>query len=236
MSLNDIIILSGVFYYIKGVHMPFKGAIFDVDGVIIDTAHIHHKSWEVVLKKHGIKFTYADFKSKVDGLPRAKGAAKILPHFTKKQINHVFEEKQKYFLKFLDKEKIKVFYSTVSLIKKLKKHGIKLAMASSSRNAANNLKKVGLFKHFHVDAEGAYVKRGKPYPDLFLKAAKNLKVKPADCVVFEDAQIGLIAAKRAGMKSVGVKRDVNNKLRGADLIVKDLGAVSIKKLESLFLL
>jgi beta-phosphoglucomutase len=214
--------------------MPFKGAIFDVDGVIIDTAHIHHKSWEVVLKKYGIKFTYADFKSKVDGLPRAKGAARILPHFTKEQINHVFEEKQKYFLIFLNKEKIKVFHSTVALMKKLKKHGIKLAMASSSRNAANNLKKVGLFKHFHVDAEGAYVKRGKPFPDLFLKAAKKLKLKPEDCVVFEDAQIGLIAAKRAGMRSVGVKRDVNNKLKGADLIVKDLRQVNIAKLEKLF--
>jgi beta-phosphoglucomutase len=214
--------------------MKFRGAIFDVDGVIIDTAHIHHKSWEIVLKKYGIKFTYADFKSKVDGLPRAKGAAKILPNFSGKQINHVFDEKQKYFLIFLEKEKIKVFHSTVILMKKLKKHGIKLAMASSSRNAANNLKKVGLFKHFHVDAEGAYVKRGKPFPDLFLKAAKKLKLKPEDCVVFEDAQIGLIAAKRAGMKSVGVKRDSKNKLKGADLIVKDLRQVNIARLEALF--
>lgn len=214
--------------------MEFRGAIFDVDGVIIDTAHIHHKSWEVVLKKYGIKFTYEDFKSKVDGLPRAKGAARILPGFSKKEIQHVFEEKQKHFLKFLDKEKIKVFHSTVNLIKKLKKHGIKLAMASSSRNAANNLKKVDLFKHFHIDAEGAYVKRGKPFPDLFLKAAKKLKLKPAECVVFEDAQIGLIAAKRAGMKSIGVKRDKNNRLKGADLTVKDLREISIKKLEALF--
>jgi beta-phosphoglucomutase len=214
--------------------MKFRGAIFDVDGVIIDTAHIHHKSWEVVLKKYGIKFTYADFKSKVDGLPRAKGAAKILPHFAEDQIQHVFEEKQKYFIKFLKKEKIKVFFSTVRLIKKLKKHGIKLAMASSSRNAANNLKKVGLFKHFHVDAEGAYVKKGKPFPDLFLKAAIKLKLKPEDCVVFEDAQIGLTAAKRAGMKSVGVKRDSKNRLKGADLIVKDLREVNIQKLEALF--
>lgn len=214
--------------------MKFRGAIFDVDGVIIDTAHIHHKSWEIVLKKYGMKFTYRDFKSKIDGLPRAIGAAKILPHFTKAQINHVFEEKQKYFIKFLGKEKIKVFHSTVALIKKLKKYGIKLAMASSSRNAAGNLKKVKLFKHFHVDAEGAYVKRGKPFPDLFLKAAKKLKLKPEDCVVFEDAQIGLIAAVRAGMKCVGVKRDKNNRLKGADLIVKDLRFVSIKKLEALF--
>jgi beta-phosphoglucomutase len=219
---------------LKGDKMPFKGAIFDVDGVIIDTAHIHHKSWEIALKKYGIKFTYADFKSKVDGLPRAKGAKIILPHFTKDQINIVFEEKQEHFIRLLKKEKIRVFVSTVNLIKKLKKSGIKLAMASSSRNAAGNLKKVKLFKHFHVDAEGAYVKRGKPFPDLFLKAAKKLKLKPEDCVVFEDAQIGLIAAKRAGMKSVGVKRDAKNRLKGADLIVKDLREVNAAKLKALF--
>jgi beta-phosphoglucomutase len=214
--------------------MKFRGAIFDVDGVIIDTAHIHHKSWEKVLKKYGIKFTYEDFKSKIDGLPRAKGAKRVLPRFSDKELRHVFEEKQGYFLEFLKKGKIKVFHSTVALIKKLKKHGIRLAVASSSRNAAANLKKVRLLRHFHTDAEGAYVKRGKPFPDLFLKAAKKLKLKPGECVVFEDAQIGLIAAKRAGMKSVGVKRDKKNKLSGADMIVNDLKDVTISKLEALF--
>jgi beta-phosphoglucomutase len=214
--------------------MKFEGAIFDIDGVVIDTAHMHHKSWETVLKKYGMKFTYGDFKSKIDGLPRAKGAKRILPHFSNKQIQHVFEEKQKHFIRFLEKGKIKVFYSTVALIKKLKKHGIKLAMASSSRNAAASLKKVKLYRHFHIDAEGAYVKRGKPYPDLFLKAAKRLKVKPENCVVFEDAQIGIIAAKRAGMKSVGIKRDKHNRLSKADLIVSDLSKVTVARLESMF--
>jgi len=214
--------------------MKLKGAIFDVDGVIIDTAHIHHRSWETVLKKYGMKFTYADFKSKVDGLPRAKGAARILPRFTKEQIDHVFREKQKYFLIYLKKGRIKVFGSTVALIKKMKKRGIKLAMASSSRNAANILKKARLFKLFDIDAEGAFVKRGKPFPDLFLKAARRLKLKPESCVVFEDAQIGIEAALKAGMKCVGVKRDAKNKLKGADLIVGDLRELSIRKLESLF--
>lgn len=214
--------------------MRFRGAIFDVDGVVIDTAHIHHKSWEAALKKYGIKFTYADFKNKIDGLPRAKGARRILPGFSKKQIQAVFEEKQEYFIKFLKKEKITVFKSTVSLIKKLKKNRVKIAMASSSRNAVGNLKKAGLYRYFDTDAEGAYVKRGKPYPDLFLKAAKRLKLPPEDCVVFEDAQIGLIAAKRAGMRSVGIKRDKKNRLSGSDLIVNDLKNVTIKKLEALF--
>jgi beta-phosphoglucomutase len=214
--------------------MRFRGAIFDVDGVVIDTAHIHHKSWEAALKKYGMKFTYADFKNKIDGLPRAKGARRILPDFSKKEIQHVFDEKQKHFVEFLKKGKIRVFKSTVDLIIKLKKHKIRIAMASSSRNAAGSLKKTGLYRHFDIDAEGAYVKRGKPYPDLFLKAAKRLKLKPEDCVVFEDAQIGLIAARRAGMRSVGIKRDVKNRLSGADLIVKDLRHVSVKKIESLF--
>ncbi|HRU38934.1 MAG TPA: beta-phosphoglucomutase family hydrolase [Candidatus Goldiibacteriota bacterium] len=214
--------------------MAFKGAVFDVDGVVIDTARIHHRSWQSALRKYGIKFTYRDFKSKVDGLPRAKGAKRILPGFSRKQIDKVFAEKQEYFLKYLSAGKIKVFSSTVRLIKQLKKRNIRIAMASSSRNAANSLKKAGLYSLFDVDAEGAYVKRGKPYPDIFIKAARKLGLKPSECVVFEDAQTGIQAAIAAGMKCVGIRREKINPINGADLIVSDLKETNFNIIESLF--
>jgi len=217
-----------------GAHMALKGAFFDVDGVVIDTAHIHHRSWRSALKKYNMKFTYRDFKSKVDGLPRAKGAKKILPHFSKKQIESVFEEKQAFFMKHLNTSSIKVFKSTVKLIRQLMKKKIKTAMASSSRNAANSLKRAGLYGLFDIDAEGAYVKKGKPHPDIFLRAAKKLGLKPSECVVFEDAQTGIKAALAAKMKCVGVRREKENVLKGADIIVNDLGRISYDSLAGLF--
>jgi beta-phosphoglucomutase len=214
--------------------MAFKGAIFDIDGVIIDTAHVHHLSWREVFKDYGIDFTFRDFKTKIDAMPREKGLKKIVPHLSDEMIKKEAARKQKFFIKFLDEIDVTVFMSTVKLIKDLRKRGIKVAMASSSKNAAPILKKLGYFTLFHTDARGAYVKRGKPYPDLFLKAAKKLKVKPHECVVFEDAQKGIEAAINAGMKSIGVKRDKDNPLKNADLIVPDLKHVSYAKIKALF--
>ncbi|MFP4465537.1 MAG: HAD family hydrolase [Candidatus Goldiibacteriota bacterium] len=212
--------------------MEFKAAIFDVDGVIVDTAHIHHKSWREVLKKYGVNFTFEDFKSTIDGMPRPKGAKKILPLFKPKDIDRICREKQEYFDIFLSKDRVKVFKSTVNMIKKLKKYGIKTAMASSSKNAEKILKKEGIYSLFDADARGAYVKKGKPYPDIFLKAAKMLKVKPYECVVFEDAQSGVTAAKKAGMKCVGISR--TGELKDTDITIGDMRSMNILKLQQLF--
>jgi len=212
----------------------FKGAIFDVDGVIIDTAHIHHKSWQAVLKKYGIDFTFKDFKDKIDGKPRAKGARTIMPGLDDPEIEEICGKKQEHFVKFLKKSEVKVFKSTVNFIRAIKKAGIKLAMASSSKNAGPILKKIKLYPLFDAEVEGASLKRGKPHPDIFLTAAKRLGLKPEECVVFEDAQIGIDAAVNAGIKSIAIERGGSSKIKGADLNVKDFSELSMKKIKALF--
>jgi beta-phosphoglucomutase len=213
--------------------MSFKGAIFDVDGVIVDTAPLHHQSWKIVLKRdYGMKFTFADFKNKIDGMPRAKGVKALLPEATDEEVEYVCDEKQKYFEILLEKKGVKVFKSAVQLIRDLKKRGIKLAMASSSRNARPILEREGIFQYFDMDAEGAMAKRGKPYPDIFLQAAKKLGLKPSECVVFEDAQIGLDAAIAGKIKCIGIARE--HKLKKADMMVKDIRYVTYEKINSLF--
>ncbi|MCE5301335.1 MAG: beta-phosphoglucomutase family hydrolase [Spirochaetia bacterium] len=212
----------------------FKGAIFDVDGVIVDTAHIHHKSWEAALEKYGIKLTFEDFKSRVDGKPRAKGAKTIMPGLNDAGIEELCAEKQRNFERILKTGNIKVFGSTLKLIKELKKRGIKIAMASSSRNAGTILKKVGVYTLFDAEIEGGLLPRGKPYPDIFLLAAAGLKLKPSECVVFEDAQIGINAAINGNIRCVAVNRDTTHMIKGANLRVRDLREVSYKKLENLF--
>lgn len=212
----------------------FRGAIFDVDGVIVDTAHIHHKSWEIVLKKYGINFAFKDFKSKVDGKPRAFGARTILPDASEEEINKICAEKQVQFERILKTGRIKVFKTTVDFIKMLKKKGIKLAMASSSKNAAPILKKVNIFPYFDAEVEGASLKKGKPHPDIFLIAAKRLKLRPSECIVFEDAQIGIDAAVNAKIKCAAINRDKSHLITGADIRVNDFRQLSFKKIQDLF--
>ncbi|MBN2753631.1 MAG: beta-phosphoglucomutase family hydrolase [Candidatus Goldbacteria bacterium] len=213
--------------------MELKAVIFDVDGVIIDTAPLHHKSWETVLKRdYNMKFTFADFKNKIDGMPRAKGVKALLPLADDKEVERICAEKQKFFEIYLKKNGVKIFKSTVNLIIKLKNEGIKVAMASSSKNAAPILKQEGIFKYFDIDAEGALAKKGKPFPDIFLRAAKKMKVKPSECAVFEDAQIGIDAANAAGMISIGVTRE--HKLNKTKLNVKNMREINVKKIRELF--
>ncbi len=219
---------------IKVKKIDFKGAIFDVDGVIIDTAHIHHKSWEKVLKKHNIDFSFQEFKNKIDGKPRSKGAKTILPNLSDSKIEKICSEKQMHFIKFLENSKIIVFKSTVNFIKKLKRAGIKIAMASSSKNAKPILKKIKLYSLFDAEVEGANLKHGKPHPEIFLKASKKLKLKPEECLVFEDAQIGIDAAIRAKMKCVAINRDDSYVIKGADILIKDLKDLTLKKINNLF--
>ena len=212
----------------------FKGAIFDVDGVIVDTAHIHHKSWEIVLKKYGINFTFKDFKSKVDGKPRAFGARTILPEATPAQIDDICAKKQEQFERILRTGRVKVFKTTVAFIKMLKSKGIKLAMASSSKNAGPILKKVKVYPYFDAEVEGALLEKGKPHPDIFLIASGKLGLKPSECIVFEDAQIGIDAAVNAKIKCVAINRDKSHLITGANLRVGDFRQLSLKKIQDLF--
>lgn len=213
--------------------MAFKGAVFDVDGVLIDTAYIHFLSWKEVFKKYNIDFTFDDFKKKIDGLPREKGIEKILPCVTNQELKRIARQKQKYFIYFLKKNKIKKIKGAKKFLISLKQKNIKIAIASSSRNAKRNLMKTGLYFLFDIDANGSEIKRGKPHPDIFLKAAKLLKIPPSDCVVFEDSQAGIDAAKKAGMKCIGIIRN-KNKLKNTDILIKDFSEINFKKIKYIF--
>ena len=113
----------------------------------------------------------------------------------------------------------------------MKKKGIKLAAASSSKNAVLILKKIGLYDMFNVNVSGADFKKGKPDPEIFLTAAARLKVEPAESIVFEDAQSGVEAAAAGGFKCVGINRHDNAAaLAKADRIVNDLSEISLAEI------
>ncbi len=211
-----------------------KGAIFDLDGVVVDTVPIHFKAWKRMFTEYGKKFTLRDYKEKVDGIPRVDGGRAILTELSTKELIKATDKKQKYFLEYLKKEKIPVFKTTIKLIKELKSKGIKIAVISSSKNSPYILKRIGVMKLLDAEVNGNDITRGKPHPQIFLMAAEKTGLRPKNCVVFEDAILGVRAAKRAKMLCIGIDRYKDpQRLKEADLVVSDLKEVNYDKLISL---
>ena len=212
-----------------------QAAIFDLDGVIVNTVPLHFKAWQRMFAEYGKEFDFEDYKEKVDGILRIDGARAILTDIDEAELKKAADKKQVYFLEYLNSEEISVYNDTVDLVKALKKEKIKRSVISSSKNCLPILKKVNLVELFDVILTGNDVTKGKPDPQVFFMAAKKMSVEPGSCVVFEDAVLGVEAGKRAGMKCVGIDRHGNpERLKKADLVVGDLGEVTVEKIKDLF--
>jgi len=212
-----------------------QAAIFDLDGVIVNTVPLHFKAWQRMFAEYGKEFDFEDYKEKVDGILRIDGARAILTDIDEAELKKAADKKQVYFLEYLNSEEISVYNDTVDLVKALKKEKIKRSAISSSKNCLPILKKVNLVELFDVILTGNDVTKGKPDPQVFFMAAKKMSVEPGSCVVFEDAVLGVEAGKRAGMKCVGIDRHGNpERLKKADLVVGDLGEVTVEKIKDLF--
>ena len=211
--------------------MPIKGAIFDIDGVIVNTVPLHFKAWKRMFEEFGHSFSMEDYIKKVDGRPRLEGAAAILTELGPEEIEKAGEIKQSYYLELLDKDPIEIFESTIKIIKDLKSRGIKIAAASSSKNATRILKKIDLYDIFDANVSGADFKKGKPDPEIFLTAASRLKLDPKDCIVFEDAKSGVEAALNGKFYCIAINRHDNlSALEGANKIVNDLSEISTEEI------
>jgi beta-phosphoglucomutase len=216
--------------------MSFKGAIFDLDGVIVDTVPLHFKGWKKMFGEYGKNFTFDDYKAKVDGIPRIDGARAILPDLPPDELDKAATRKQSYFLEFLKEDGISVYDTTRRLIVDLRAKGIKIAVISSSKNCPYILDKGGMMPLVDAMISGLDILpgKGKPDPWIFLTAMEKIGLKPEECVVFEDAVLGVEAGKLARMKTVGVDRhDDPGRLSKADIIVKDLGELNYAKLKAL---
>ncbi|MFH1684431.1 MAG: beta-phosphoglucomutase family hydrolase [Candidatus Margulisiibacteriota bacterium] len=211
--------------------MAIKAAIFDLDGVIVNTVPLHFGAWKRMFEGYGHKFTMEDYLAKVDGRPRLEGAAAILTELSPGEIKKAGDVKQGYYQEMLDNDEIEIFDSSVKVIKELKTRGIKLAAASSSKNAVQILKKIKLYDMFEVNVSGADFEKGKPDPEIFLTAAKKLGVKPEESVVFEDAKSGVEAAANGGFFCIGINRHHNAEaLAKAGRIVNDLSEISVDEI------
>jgi len=185
-----------------------KAIIFDLDGVVTDTAEYHYKSWKLPLKEEGIDFTEEE-NEKLRGLSRRDSVKTIAQvkqvDFTKEKEDEIMKKKNDYYQEIIgDLNKNDMISGIYQILLELKNKKYKLAVASASRNAKQVIRSLELDNFFELIADGNSVKKSKPAPDLFLFTAQKMGFKPEECLVVEDSKAGVIGAKKAGMKVVGV--------------------------------
>jgi beta-phosphoglucomutase family hydrolase len=212
-----------------------RAIIWDMDGVIADTADCHFRAWQEVFIKHGITYPEETFKRyfgrrNVDIIRTIMG--KDTPE---KVVNTISHEKEEDFLVKI-KEQIKAFPGVIELIKSLANSEYKMALASSApkKNVDLITRTLKIDNCFQAVVSSKDVVQGKPNPQVFLLAAGKLSVEPKNCIVFEDAIAGVAAAKSAGMHCIAVTNtNSRESLAEADLIVDTLEIITIKDLDDL---
>ncbi len=212
-----------------------KTVIWDMDGVIADTAPYHFKAWQEVFHKRGVKFSEDDFRRNFGQRNDTIIRNTLGKDMSQSEIDTLANEKEENYRQRV-KNNVKPLPGAIKLIKSLKEHGFTLALASSSpiENIQLVTRGLGIENCFQVIVSGREVKEGKPSPQGFLLAAKKLEVEPHDCIVIEDATAGVAAAKRGGMRCLAVTNtNPKESLAEADLIVDTLEGVTASDLEGL---
>ncbi len=201
--------------------MIIKGCIFDLDGVLVDTARYHFLAWKSLADRLGFEFTESDNE-------RLKGVSRMASLEILLEIGRIFPgdiekleyaaEKNDLYLRLIEKmTPADILPGVREFLTELKNTGIQIGLGSVSKNARTILTKTAITEFFDAIVDGNIISRAKPDPEVFLTGAKLLNLPPGQCVVFEDAVAGVEAAHRAGMKCVGIgSQDI---LIEADLII-----------------
>lgn len=215
--------------------MKLKGCIFDLDGVIVDTAKYHFMAWKRLAGQLKINFTEKD-NERLKGVSRLDSLEIILEigklRLSKSQKDEYASLKNKWYVDLISRmTPDEILPGSVEFIKELKNAGIKVALGSASKNTPLILERVGMKKMFDAVADGNVVHKAKPDPEVFLTAAKMLRVEPRCCVVFEDAIAGVQAALNARMMCVGIGSD--KILTKAHYVVPGLNKMNLKLLQEI---
>jgi len=213
-----------------------KAILFDLDGVLVSTDEYHYRSWLKLSNEEGFEFFDHEFNHQFRGVARME-CVEILTRasgrsYTPEQKEEIAERKNRYFAESLSSvTPDELLPGALVALKELQRRGIKIAVASNSRNAKPIIKQVGIEQYLDAIVDGHEIENSKPDPEVFLLAAKNVGVEPGNCIVVEDAIAGLEAAKRAGMKALGI--GTRERLPNADIVVPDLSAISVDDLLNL---
>jgi len=218
-----------------GLPAHISACLFDLDGVITQTAKVHAQAWKQTFDEFRIPFEIApDYADYVDGKPRADGVQSVLTargiEATPELVADIASKKDQHFLDLIHRHGVETYESSVSYIRQARAAGMKLAVVSSSKHTTEVLRAAALDSDFDAQVDGNVAERehlpGKPAPDTYLAAATMLQTLPANAAVYEDALAG-VEAGRAGRFGlvVGIDRAGQAdalRAHGADIVVQDL--------------
>jgi len=215
--------------------MQTDACIFDLDGVIVDTARYHFLAWKKLTDQLGIHFTEEN-NERLKGVSRMASLEIILEIGNRKPDDRQKHEyatlKNNWYLDYISKmTPAEILPGCLEFINELRNANIRVAVGSASKNTPMILNRVGILELFDAVADGNNVTNAKPDPEIFLKAAKMVRVEPGNCVVFEDAVAGVQAALNAGMMCIGVGSATV--LSEAHFVVSGLNEMNLAKLKTI---
>ncbi len=210
-----------------------KGLLFDLDGVIVDTAKYHYIAWKKLAEKLGIEFGERD-NERLKGVSRIRSFEIILELgnrvMTEEEKLACCAEKNEIYLSYISKiEEDEILPGVRNFLEHAREKGYLVALGSASKNAPLILERLKLTECFDAVIDGTRVAKAKPDPEVFLKGAEALGLRPQECIVFEDAHAGIEAAHAGGMKAVGV--GVGGLLPDADIRINGFADLSIEQVE-----
>lgn len=213
-----------------------KACIFDLDGVIVDTAKYHYQAWNRLAEELGFSITHEQ-NELLKGVSRTESLNVILGlggiTLTEEEKILYCERKNSWYVEFINKmDESEILPGAVELLDELIKEGIKVGLGSASKNSVMLLTKLGIIDRFEVIIDGTKTTESKPHPQVFLMGAEALGVAPEDTVIFEDSVSGIEAAKRGNFMSVGIGSE--DQLSKADIIFTGLDQINLMRLRHAF--
>ena len=209
---------------------PIGGFIFDLDGVLTDTAEFHYRAWQRLADEAGLPFNRAANEN-LRGVSRRESLMLILAGrvYPEEQIREMLARKNDYYLAAIQSiTPADLLPGARELLQELRAAGIKAGVGSASKNAAEVIERLGIRDELDAVADGYSVARPKPAPDLFLFAAEQLGLKPENAVVVEDAAAGIEAARAGGFRSVGLGPP--ERVGAANVVLPSLAGVRLEEL------
>lgn len=209
-----------------------KACLFDLDGVIVDTAKYHYLAWRQLAAELGFEFT-EHHNEQLKGVSRMRSLDILMEtgniQATDEEKSRMAEQKNEQYVAYISRmTPEEVLPGALRFLQELKAAGIKTALGSASKNAPMILERTGIFNLFDVVVDGNSVSKAKPDPEVFLKGAEWLQVQPDECVVFEDAAAGVEAAIAGGMRCVGIGE--TEILGKANLVISGFEDFTVEKL------
>ncbi|GAB3804551.1 beta-phosphoglucomutase [Spirosoma humi] len=211
-----------------------KAFLFDLDGVIVDTAIYHYQAWKRLATELGFDIS-EEFNEGLKGVSRMDSLDLILAHggltLSDEEKAKLADQKNTWYLDLVSRMTPEAILPGVAtFFSQVRQAGLKTALGSVSKNAPLILERIGMADAFDVIIDGTKISKGKPDPEVFTKGADELGVSPDECVVFEDAVAGVEAGKRGGMFVVGLgSPDV---LQQADLVAPSLAELTVDEVLS----